>query len=1192
MAKHPGKCPKCGGRLEFDTAVDERILCPACQAMLSLPGKAKLSDRVDPLVGERLGEFEIVELLGRGGMGAVYKARQPSLDRFVAIKVLPRAFSRDATFIERFAREARDAAAVIHPHIIQVYAVGQDRGFQFIAMELVDGESLADVLRREGPLSPERALAVMKQVAAALGVAHEAGIVHRDIKPSNILLTSRGLAKVADFGLAKRPGVDASVTMTGATLGTPLYFPPEIARGQQADPRSDLYSLGAAFYHLLAGRPPFEGGSAAELALKHAETRVPSLGDIAPGVPPDLCRVIHRLLRKNARERYQSADELLEALDRVEAHLSVSQHEPTQTMPGTARPSIAERVEAKQQRRRRTTLIAAIGGAAALVLVLLLVLSRRRDRAASVPPPTPPKPGTRHPEPAPAAPPLERNAEIVFNNAQTCAAREDWPKALSHLDRLDARYAKTQFCAAHRKEIDALRAEADAALEPTPPGTARWEAAWKEADAKAKALLGEKRFGEAIAQYDALVDRFQELPLRQRVEAATADVRKQADAAWRQLEQRVRGLAGDGKFADARAALGPAVERYGLPDKADLAKTLLKEIDAAEKQHQAAATEAQEDAARRAEQERLEAEREKRRQAEARYARALEPIEKLVGAWRFREAADALGKLDFDQADLAARLATRRDEVARLTRLKAKMIQRINTAKPRWRKSTLLIPGLNADLVKADDEGITAKVPPGKPGVHTWRSLTPRSVQRLVQLTIDTKDADDCLAAGLLTLALKDVTTAEKHFEKARTLGAAIDRYLDPLAAAAFAQSKALLEKKQFSEADAVLSNLDKRYPRTPWLASHKDEFASAREAARVGIAEAEAEKLYARAVKLFKADRRFDLKPVIDKLKADYPQTRPVTDEQRAPSLAQMAVAVEKLGEFLTVRKDGKGDFTSIQEAINAAPPNSLIEIQDQGPYRGPIVVHKEGIALRGRSGVWPVVVSVAPSDDVKPALEVGSPGARIARIAVALHAADPSAHCIVVRRGACQMRFVLACMVPTPRGDYHPADKFRSLFSQTEASTIEVRDSIFIGPGSFRGGEATIENCLWVRGRCHLYEHRLLYMQSRSEFRACTLFGDIGGQQIAFRDCILHGFHSKSRPTRLRNCDVLDAGEKLGDQSFTADPQFRDPKNLDYRLKPTSPCRKRASDGGDIGCRYTPEMLEMLKKALELRKKGIIKF
>ncbi len=682
MALHPAKCPRCGGRLEYESAVDEKIVCPSCQALLSVPGKHKLSDKVDPLIGQTLGEFEVVELLGRGGMGAVYKARQPSLNRFVALKVLPRAVSRDAAFIERFSREAHAAAAVNHPNIIQIYAVGQDKGFHYIAMELVEGESLSDILKVEGRLGPERAVAIIKQVAAALGCAHAAGIVHRDIKPGNILVRPDGLVKVADFGLAKRPGSDMTVTATGASLGTPLYFPPEVARGEQADARSDLYSLGATFYHLIAGRPPFQGASMAELAIKHANDPVPPLRQAAPDAPAALCGIIQRLLRKNPSERYQSANDLLEALERLDARGAA-----TLTMPAAgrgaaggasaARGSLAERRQAKAQGRRKLLILGGVAAAIALVVVVVLALRRGpQDQAARVPQPTTalaPRsastltPGSEHPTPDSAA---ERNAEIVFRNAQTMAARADWEQARAYLERLESKYGQTRYVGANRAAIEALSKELQARLRPVAPPP-------KPEPKKEEPPKPQPK---------------QEEPKPKEKEKATA--KEDEDARKRQEEQKRR-----------------------------------------------------------------EAEAKSREEAEARFAEAMKPIEALVAAWDFAAALDALSKLNLPQVlepagGYAERLATRRDELERLTKLKARFIAKIASAQPPLDKRSLLLTGMNGPIVKADDKAITAK-PMGteRTETHEWPSLSPKTIQKLLDITLDKASADDWLTAGILLLS-------------------------------------------------------------------------------------------------------------------------------------------------------------------------------------------------------------------------------------------------------------------------------------------------------------------------------------------------------------------------------------------------------------------------------------------------------
>ena len=313
MAKDPARCQQCGRLL----GTGEELVCAICGTVGGAPTKPPAGDAPDPLIGQALGEFEIIERLGCGRMGVVYKARQPSLERFVAVKILKSALTLDSHGLKLFQREARAAAAVNHPNIIQVYTLGEDGGRQYIAMEFVEGEGLDGLLKREGKLAPDRALEIFKQVASALAKAHDAKIVHRDLKPANILVTPDGQAKVADFGLAKRLGSDVSATQIGDIMGTPLYFPPEAALGKPYDHRSDLYSLGATFYHLLAGKPPFDGDNVMALALSHANDPVPPLDQVAPATPIGLCDIIARLLCKEPAERFQSAADLLDALNRV-----------------------------------------------------------------------------------------------------------------------------------------------------------------------------------------------------------------------------------------------------------------------------------------------------------------------------------------------------------------------------------------------------------------------------------------------------------------------------------------------------------------------------------------------------------------------------------------------------------------------------------------------------------------------------------------------------------------------------------------------------------------------------------------------------------------------------------------------------------------------------------------------------------
>jgi len=477
VTKQPVKCPKCQQRFECEPRSDPFIHCPNCGAKLRAPRPE------DALLGRTLGEFEILELLGRGGMGAVYKGRQTSLDRLVAVKILPRAFSSDTRYVERFRREARSAAAVRHPNIIEIHAIGEAEGYPFIAMEFIDGETLRARLKREGRLEPQRAMDVLKQTASALERAHDAGILHRDIKPSNILIDTHDLVKVADFGLAKREHGDVSVTQTGHVLGTALYMPPETARGEPFDARSDLYSLGATFYHALASRAPFEAATTAELVVKHVEASPPPLQQIAPEAPPALCRIIHRLLRKNPQERYASATELLEALAKAEARPAAASAAPTTRGPRTTttRPARGRRRPARAPApqgtpwKSRLPLIAM--GAAALVALAVIVAIALRARTGSpqatapargTPAPAAQPPAAKKPPPKPG--PREDRARGLFESIQRTAKDGTWLSAQNYLDKLGGTYADTRFYAANRVAIDALRARIEGVLKkPKPP---------------------------------------------------------------------------------------------------------------------------------------------------------------------------------------------------------------------------------------------------------------------------------------------------------------------------------------------------------------------------------------------------------------------------------------------------------------------------------------------------------------------------------------------------------------------------------------------------------------------------------------------------------------------------------------------------------------------------------------------------
>ena len=375
----------------------------------------------DNLSGRSLGGYRLLRRLGRGAMGDVYLAEQQSLGRQVAVKVLRGDRALHPGAVERFSQEARAAAALVHGNIVQIHEVACVDGVHFLAEEYVAGPSLKAWLLARGPLDAIQAISVLSQVGSALVKSAQAGIVHRDIKPENLLVTPAGEVKVADFGLARVLEDDLELTQQGMALGTPLYMSPEQAAGRPVDVRSDLYSLGASVYHLLAGQPPFTGSTSLAVALAHQREQPMPLAAFRPELPAGLGRIVEQLLAKRPEERCESPTDVLQAVEAVELAISTgSRHgrlplawdgeivdwKPATTSASVARmaaPTLASRAQAqtsrlreatqhrqesadrehreqaasRRERSRRTWLLA---GAAAAALAVGFVIGRSRPR--------------------------------------------------------------------------------------------------------------------------------------------------------------------------------------------------------------------------------------------------------------------------------------------------------------------------------------------------------------------------------------------------------------------------------------------------------------------------------------------------------------------------------------------------------------------------------------------------------------------------------------------------------------------------------------------------------------------------------------------------------------------------------------------------------------------------------------------
>ena len=280
----------------------------------------------DGIRGRRLAHFELLEQIGAGGMAAVLRARDSQLDRIVALKILPPDMAHDAENIQRFHQEARSAAKLDHENIARVFFCGEDQRLHFIAFEFVEGENLRVILEHRGRLPVGEALPYILQIAAGLAHAAERGVVHRDIKPSNIIITPSGRAKLVDMGLARSlgPQKDVGLTHSGVTLGTFDYISPEQAlEPRDADVRSDIYSLGCTFYHILTGRAPVPEGTAAKKLHHHQHIPPTDPRELVPGLPDEVALILDRMMAKNPRSRYQTAAELVQHLLTAAKHLRV-----------------------------------------------------------------------------------------------------------------------------------------------------------------------------------------------------------------------------------------------------------------------------------------------------------------------------------------------------------------------------------------------------------------------------------------------------------------------------------------------------------------------------------------------------------------------------------------------------------------------------------------------------------------------------------------------------------------------------------------------------------------------------------------------------------------------------------------------------------------------------------------------------
>ena len=307
MQRRPGRStPRGRGREEEVEEDPHEGSAPA-----PIPAPAPLPSPPPPLAVKQVAGYRILEPLGRGSMGTVYKAVQISLDRVVAIKILSAHHAQNPRHALRFEREAMASAKMNHPNIIGALDVGEEGGLRYIVMEYVEGRTVAQLLAA-GPMDEHRAVGIVAQVARALDHAHRSEIVHRDIKPANILVTKEGVAKLCDLGLAKEVAADSSGTEEGLAMGTPFYVSPEQARGERRiDIRTDIYALGATLFHMVTGRVPFPGANPAVVMTRHLNDPLEPPDEVNPSVGRATAQIIEKMMAKDREARYQTPAELM-----------------------------------------------------------------------------------------------------------------------------------------------------------------------------------------------------------------------------------------------------------------------------------------------------------------------------------------------------------------------------------------------------------------------------------------------------------------------------------------------------------------------------------------------------------------------------------------------------------------------------------------------------------------------------------------------------------------------------------------------------------------------------------------------------------------------------------------------------------------------------------------------------------------
>ncbi len=735
----------------------------------------------DPLIGATFGGYRIEDFIGRGGMGTVYKATQISLNRKVALKILAPGMTSDKKFIDMFIKEARAAGALNHPNIVQVYDVAEENGTHFFSMELMTHGSVGDRLKQLGKLSAPKALEMIIHAAKGLEYAEKKSLVHCDIKPDNLMISEEGAIKIGDLGLSKNVQREGGDSSGEVVFGTPHFIAPEQVQKQKIDHRTDIYSLGAAFYLMLTGRTPYSGDTGREIALKHVKEPLTPLKEVNPEVPDRIGAIVGKMMAKDPRDRFQSATALLEELRRANIEINPSAAY-TDGFPG---------IPPSESSQGRGPLVPVMAGlvilaVAAVALAFALGLIGGSEPA---PVPVPDVPDGTNPDDggtkvvtgqsdeakrleeekrrleAEKKKQFEEKATAAYLTAAGAEERSGMsdPEVLRLYRLVAAEFAGTEAAAraaAKVAEIEArdkarTRIEEDA------------ESALAEAEGRANLLMKDWYFGKALAEFDSFpAEKFKGTAAVEKIQARKNFVSQKAASTFAQISSSAASSLSQGDFGKARELLDKVVSNFGIESFVLSARKKRAEVDGEEAKI------------------RKEASDRELARDEALFNEYAGRAEALSKSFEYEAAASEIGRITPPSSDGGRSLATQQfisrgaalaRDFKNLSRLQKQVVDGVNTQAGKLQLELSKTQGSSdskiARILAADEKGIKIQVGPGKTSLG-WTDLTPAEYHSLGVMALP-RNPESHLLLGVYSMHAGGELAAEAraHFDQALETG-------------------------------------------------------------------------------------------------------------------------------------------------------------------------------------------------------------------------------------------------------------------------------------------------------------------------------------------------------------------------------------------------------------------------------------